>query len=88
MKYFFTLAFLSITFLSIKAQHSLEQKWETDSTLKTPESVLFDGANSVLYVANIDGDGGAKDGKGSIGKVGLDGKIIAVDWVHLRAKRV
>src|SRR5262249_30705759 len=34
------------------------------------------------YVSNIDGpDGWAKDGKGSVGKVGLDGKIIAVDWV-------
>ncbi|RYF37604.1 MAG: ATP/GTP-binding protein [Chitinophagaceae bacterium] len=81
MKYFFTLVTLAISSLAIQAQHSLTQIWETDSTLKTPESVLFDGANKVLYVANIDGEGGAKDGKGSIGKVGLDGKIIAVDWV-------
>jgi len=47
-----------------------------------PESVYFDAENKVLYVSNIDGtDGWAKDGKGSIGKVGLDGKVIAVDWV-------
>lgn len=81
MKYFSTLAAFAIISLSTQAQHSLEQKWETDTTLKTPESVLFDGANKVLYVANIDGDGGAKDNKGSIGKVGLDGKVIATDWV-------
>jgi DNA-binding beta-propeller fold protein YncE len=81
MRYFFTLAAISFFTLALNAQHSLEQKWETDSTLKTPESVLFDAGNKVLYVANIDGDGGAKDNKGSIGKVGLDGKIIAVDWV-------
>ena len=63
-------------------EHQLVPKWETDSLLKVPESVLFDKANQVLYVSNVDGtDPWAADGKGSIGKVGLDGKIIAVDWV-------
>jgi sugar lactone lactonase YvrE len=64
------------------AQHQLVKLWETDSVLKVPESVLYDEKNQVLYVANIDGkEPWGKDGKGSIGKVGLDGKIIAVDWV-------
>ncbi|MHB1177301.1 MAG: SMP-30/gluconolactonase/LRE family protein [Daejeonella sp.] len=63
-------------------KHELVLKWETDSTLKVPESVLFDKGNQVLYVSNIDGtDPWAADGKGSIGKVGLDGKIISVDWI-------
>lgn len=63
-------------------KHKLVLKWETDSTLKVPESVLFDKDNQVLYVSNIDGtDPWAADGKGSIGKVGLDGKIISVEWV-------
>jgi len=35
------------------AQHSLEKIWQSDSTLMTPESVLFDGASKTLYVANI-----------------------------------
>jgi sugar lactone lactonase YvrE len=62
--------------------HHLIQKWETDSLLKTPESVLFDKANNVLYVSNIDGkEPWGVDGKGSIAKVGLDGKIIAAEWV-------
>jgi sugar lactone lactonase YvrE len=57
-------------------------KWESDSTLKVPESVLFDKENQVLYVSNIDGTEPWKaDGKGSIGKVGLDGKVIAAEWV-------
>ena len=72
---------LLATFLFASAQHKLEKKWETDSTLKVPESVLYDAGNKVLYVSNIDGNPNDKDGKGSIGKVGLDGKIIAVDWV-------
>jgi SMP-30/Gluconolactonase/LRE-like region len=62
--------------------HKLVQKWETDTILKVPESVIFDAKNKVLYAANITGkDPWAADGKGSIGKIGLDGKIINVDWV-------
>lgn len=60
----------------------LVRKWETAPELKTPESVLFDGAGQVLYVSNIDGkEPWGKDGAGSIAKVGLDGKIIAAEWV-------
>ena len=62
-------------------EKKLVKKWETDTLLKVPESVKFDGANKVLYTANIDGEPWGKDGKGSIGKVGLDGKIIASEWV-------
>jgi sugar lactone lactonase YvrE len=77
----FFVAFTTIL-LSATAQHQLVKLWESDTTLKVPESVLFDGKNNVLYVTNIDGkEPWGKDGKGSIGKVGLDGKIIAVDWV-------
>ncbi|MGB4400281.1 MAG: SMP-30/gluconolactonase/LRE family protein [Daejeonella sp.] len=70
------------TSASDSTKHELVLKWETDSLLKVPESVLLDKANNVLYVSNIDGqDPWKADGKGSIGKVGLDGKIIATDWV-------
>jgi|SRR5688572_1331226 len=67
---------------SISFAQSLTKLWETDTLLKVPESVLFDAENKVLYVANIDGtDPWAKDEKGSVGKVGLDGKIVAAEWV-------
>jgi DNA-binding beta-propeller fold protein YncE len=62
-------------------QHKLTQVWETEATLKVPESVLFDAARKVLYVSNIDGEPWADDQKGSIGKIGLDGKVIAAEWV-------
>ena len=66
---------------SFSQQHQLVKKWESDTLFKVPESVLFDG-NNQLYVSNIDGtDPWAKDGKGSIGKLGTDGRIIKVDWV-------
>ncbi len=67
--------------LSAQKKPALEKRWETDSVFKVPESVLYDKSAKVLYVANIDGPSGEKDGKGSIGKLGTDGKVIAVDWV-------
>ncbi|HEX8279075.1 MAG TPA: hypothetical protein VF540_10290, partial [Segetibacter sp.] len=44
---------------------TLEKKWETPSTLKEPESVLYDHANNVLYVSNINNPAAGKDGNGS-----------------------
>lgn len=65
-----------------KQKHELVQKWETDSLLKVPESVLFDKTGQVLYVSNTDGpDPWKSDEKGSISKVGLDGKIIETEWI-------
>jgi sugar lactone lactonase YvrE len=82
MKQIITLACSLLILVTASAQHQLVKLWETDSVLKVPESVLYDGKNKVLYVANIDGtEPWGKDGKGSVGKVGLDGKIISVDWV-------
>lgn len=73
---------LSAATISFAQDHQLVKKWETDSIMKVPESVLFHAAAQVLYVTNIDGtDPWLKDGKGSVGKVGLDGKIINVEWV-------
>jgi hypothetical protein len=62
-------------------EHKLTKAWETEAALKTPESVRFDAKRKVLYVSNIDGEPWAADGKGSIAKVGLDGKVIAAEWV-------
>lgn len=74
-------SFFCIGFLAAQ-NHILVKKWETDSVFKVPESVLFDGANKILYVANIDGkDPWGADGTGSIGKMGADGKNVIVDWV-------
>ena len=78
------LALLAALMLATGAQaqtHKLTQLWETEATLKVPESVLFDAGRKVLYVSNIDGEPWAADGKGSIAKVGLDGKVIAAEWV-------
>ena len=81
MKNFLLASALTAFGLNAGAQHQLVKKWETDAVLHEPESVLYDRANKVLYVSNIDGKGDEKDGKGSVGKVGLDGKVISADWV-------
>lgn len=60
---------------------ALTMKWETDTVLTTCESVLYDKANDVLYVANIAGKPDSVDGNGFISKVGLDGKVTEAQWV-------
>ena len=67
-----------IASFSVQAQHSLTQIWSSESTLPVPESVLYSAQDKLLYVAQIDGKSGEKDGKGGIAKVGLDGKITAL----------
>ena len=64
-----------------KPTHKLTKLWESEATLKVPEGVRFDAKRKVLYVSNIDGQPWEADGKGSIAKVGLDGKVIAAEWV-------
>ncbi|HEY0744710.1 MAG TPA: ATP-binding protein [Chryseosolibacter sp.] len=63
-----------------KAPVTLTKKWETDAVLTTCESVLYDKANDVLYVANINGAPDGKDANGFISKVGLDGKVAEAQW--------
>ncbi len=60
---------------------SLEKKWETSATLKEPESVIYDQANNVLYVSNINNPAAGKDGNGSIGRISLTGQVQDVEWV-------
>ncbi|WP_439583597.1 SMP-30/gluconolactonase/LRE family protein [Dyadobacter bucti] len=60
---------------------SLEKKWETVASLKEPESVLYDRANNVVYVSNINNPPAGKDGNGSVGRVSLTGEVTDVEWV-------
>lgn len=61
---------------------SLTLIWETEASLPTNESVLFDEATGTIYVSNIGGmDPQAKDGKGSIAIIDKDGKIVNAAWV-------
>jgi sugar lactone lactonase YvrE len=83
MKTSATIASLFLIAAPLVAQeHKLVQKWETEPVLKVPESVLFVPGESFLYVSNVEGPNPwTKDGKGSIGKLSFDGKILDADWV-------
>jgi sugar lactone lactonase YvrE len=76
-----TLGALALAATAQAQAHKLTKVWETEAALKTPESVRLDAGRQVLYVSNIDGEPWAADGKGSIAKVGLDGQVIAAEWV-------
>jgi hypothetical protein len=79
--YIIVMLFASLVSCTVKAQHSVTKLWTTDSTLAIPESVLFDAQNQLLYASLIDGKPDSADRTGGIAKVGLDGKIVDVNWV-------
>ncbi|WP_192348105.1 SMP-30/gluconolactonase/LRE family protein [Algoriphagus sp. Y33] len=60
---------------------TLTKIWETDTTLTTNESVLYDAASGKIYVSNIEGDPRGKDGKGSISIIDKEGNIVTQEWV-------
>ena len=65
-----------------QAPVALEQQWETDTTLRVPESVYFDAKRNVLYVSDIQGDGAVKDGQGFISRLSPEGRV-PVSYTHL-----
>lgn len=68
--------------LSLKAQvHQVKKLWETDTVLAIPESVWPDVKNNRLFVSLIDGAGWANDGKGQVGIVSDEGKMINSQWI-------
>lgn len=81
MRKYYILAIAALFSLNVSAQHKLEKLWETESIINMPESVLPDVKAGVVYVAIMGNSSDAKDGIGGIGKLGLDGKVINLDWV-------
>src|SRR3970282_2965143 len=47
----------------------------------TPESSLYDAAEDVYLVANINGSPTAADGNGFISRIGPDGQVLALKWI-------
>lgn len=66
--------------VAAKAQ-SLTKVWEVTENLPTPESVLFNAKNNLLYVSLIDGNPTEKDGQGGIAILNLDGTINNANWI-------
>ncbi len=81
------LFFLIYSFSSNAQNVKLNKLWETDPSLKVPESVVYYAAEKILFVSNIDGKPNEKDLKGSISKVSLDGKQINNWAINLSAPK-
>ncbi len=76
------LACFGVSAQDVYLSEQLTKKWETPSSLLTPESVLSDVAGNVIYVANINGQPSVKDGNGFISKISTSGKIINLKWIN------
>src|SRR5918999_5896366 len=60
----------------------VQKLWETPAQLKTPESVLYEPTENVLFASSIDGKPDEKDGQGFISKVSpVNGTIIELNWI-------
>lgn len=79
MKQLFLSSFLFAA-LFVKAQ-SLQKLWETPTIVATPESVLPDTRNGILYVSLIDGAPWEKDGRGGIARLNADGTGYDSTWI-------
>lgn len=79
--FFFLFSLLASLSSFVQAQSpGLKPVWETDTTLRTPESVLFEPGQNVLYVACINGNPRLENKSSYIAKVGLDGKVIQLKF--------
>lgn len=56
--------------------------WTVTEGCDAPESAYYDAEHQTIFISQIGGDGGKKDGKGWISKVSPDGKVIAAKWVE------
>jgi sugar lactone lactonase YvrE len=80
MKKILIASFMLISALSGSPQ-TLIELWRTGPVMKVPESVLYSAELGIIFVANIDGDPAAKDGKGFISKLTPDGQLKNKEWV-------
>ncbi len=57
------------------------KKWATDPVFDVPESVCWDFDREILYISNIGGNPGEKDGNGFISRVSIEGEVKKLKWV-------
>ncbi len=60
---------------------SLTLLGESEETLITNESILYDASSGRIYVSNIEGTPLDKDDKGSIAIIDKDGVVVTPNWV-------
>jgi hypothetical protein len=70
------------TAIEVKSVPKLTRLWMSDTTLRTPESVLYDERRDLIYVANVNLNPWEKDGNGFISRMDPAGKLIDLEWVR------
>jgi outer membrane protein assembly factor BamB len=63
-------------------KYKLELVWQSDTLLRTPESVLLDRDRNILYVSNVNLNPWEKDGNGFISQLDKSGNIIILKWIE------
>lgn len=61
--------------------YKLSKEWESERNFKVPESVIYNSSLEKIYVSNINGKPGKKDGNGFISILNLKGKIEKLQWI-------
>ena len=61
--------------------YELIEAWHTDTSLRVPESVIYDADRDVLYVSNMNNEPRLKDENGFISKLSTSGEILDLEWV-------
>lgn len=60
----------------------LVEVWKTDTLFRVPECVIYDKANDVVYVSNMNDNPREKDGNGFISRLSTSGEILDLKWVE------
>jgi hypothetical protein len=81
MKNLITCFLLFPTLMTQAQKHQLIQIWATEPVVATPESVLPDVKNNLLYVSLIDGGPWDVDGRGGIGRMSNKGTNYDSNWI-------
>lgn len=81
MKRLLIFLFLPASLFTHGQKHKLTQIWTTDAVVATPESVLPDLKNNILYVSLIDGGPWDVDGRGGIGRLTTSGTDYDSNWI-------
>jgi sugar lactone lactonase YvrE len=68
--------FCLLAFRSENLKTTLKKAWDSDTSLTTPESVLFEPKENVVYVSCINGQPQAENKNSFIAKISPEGKVI------------
>ncbi len=72
---------VGICLTAVEPSFELKEVWSCQPVLETPESVIYDPVDSLIYVSNIMGDPLEADGNGFISQLDSSGNIVEIKWI-------